>query len=694
MTKLFIEENKDLSKGKTIVKYIFLLFISANVSAQTLLNNFGISEIIKTYPGFTKFTFIDFNNDGIDDIILYGGQSKSFVLHKGLADSTFAAPEKKFFFFPIDDFKWLTTSKKGENYYLFVSRNKRLAGLVSFTQNYSLRLLSKIEFNSYPSYIEIIDVNNDSNNEAIIFGPNFNGFEILIAKGFRLTQQSALEENIFREIIPLDFNQDGNSDLIGIDILNNSLKFLESYSNFNFTESREILFTESLLSLKKLQYNNDDFTDLAITDVNGIKILLGDSVYSFSQSLKFNFDFVPTIFEIDDFNKNGFKDIAAINYDENEAYVKLNDINYNIVNYYFEGITDLKYLKNKYVNAILLLSKNGLIKQIDSQKKWGMTFNYSIGGIPNKIYYKKMGSSFESNFLITDKENSFVANLTLAKNGIFSTQKLEKFVNDFSDISWSPKSNLITAFTKNERLIEIRSAERKQKNTSSQNFIYTTNPIQQIIIDSSDNIYTLQKDLDKLYLRKMEFEYDQYKVKSNIFIESDVIDQIINSVNDIFYWQNSNGYLKFKNFKDSKKREFFNIKFAENEKPKVTIIDRLRKNNIESVLTILHQKSYELIILFDGKNTKQIKTKYLLFGNSPINENNFWYSQDKRKNYILYFKKKNKVQKFKMDFATRTIKHLADYETENIIDYFIENFGGKLYLIYTSEDNCIKFQRI
>lgn len=111
---------------------------------------------------------------------------------------------------------------------------------------------------------------------------------------------------------------------------------------------------------------------------------------------------------------------------------------------------------------------------------------------------------------------------------------MEKFVNDFSEISWSPKTKLITAFSQNERLIEIRSAERKSKNNSPQNFIYTTNPIQQVIIDSSDNIYTLQKDLDKLYLRKMEFEKDQYKIKSSVFIEANVIDQMINSINEIF----------------------------------------------------------------------------------------------------------------------------------------------------------------
>lgn len=670
------------------------MFVSANVSAQTLLNNFGNSEIIKTYPGFIKFTFVDFNNDGIDDLILYGGQSKNFVLHKGLPDSTFAPPEKKSFFFPIDDFKWLTSTKKGENYYLFVSRNKRLVGLVTFTSNFSLKLLSKIEFNSYPSSVEIIDINNDYNNEAIVFGPNFNGIEILVSKGFRLTQQTSIEQNILREITPLDFNQDGNSDLVGIDILNNSLKFLENYSKFNFTETREIKFTEPILSFKKVHYNNDDFTDLAVTDAKGIKILLGDSVYSFSQSLKFNFDFSPSIFEIEDFNNNGFKDIAAVNIDDNQAYVKLNDITYNIINYNFSGITDLKYLKNKYVNAILLLSSKGIIKQIDTQNKWGNTFKYSVGGIPNKIFYKKSANNSETNIFITDNENNFVTKLALNKNGFFANQNVEKFVNDFTNISWSPKTNLTAAFTEKERLIEIHTGVLKSKTTSSQHFVYTINQIEQVLIDSSNNIYTLQKDSDKLYQRKIEIEKDQYRLKSNNFIDAEVIDQMINSTNDIYYWKFSNKNLTLKSFKNNSKRELFNIKLLENEKPKVTIIDRLRKNNQESVISILHQKSNETIIFYDGKTTKHIKTKNLLFGSFQIDENNFWFSQDKRKNYILYFKKKNKIQKFKLDFTTRSIKLLTDFETENLIDFCIENFSGKLYLVYTTEDNCIKFQRI
>jgi len=127
------------------------MFVFADEAAQTTLNNFGISEIYKTYPGYTKFSIIDFNSDGIEDLILYGNQAKNFVLHKGLSDSTFAPPVKKFFFFPIDDFKWFNTSDDGENFYIFVSRNRRIAGIVSFTSNYSLRLLNQIDFNSYPS---------------------------------------------------------------------------------------------------------------------------------------------------------------------------------------------------------------------------------------------------------------------------------------------------------------------------------------------------------------------------------------------------------------------------------------------------------------------------------------------------------------------------------------------------------------
>lgn len=693
MTKLFKEENKDLPKGKIISKYFFsLLFVSINVSAQTLLNNFGISQEIVTYPGFTKFTFIDYNNDGIDDIILYGSQQKSFVLHKGLAEGSFSSGERKFFFFPIDDFKWIKTSSKGENFYMFVSRNKRMAGLVSFNKTNNLQLIDKIEFNSYPSSLDIFDLDNDSENEAIIFGTNFNGFKILSLRGNNIVDESTYDNNIFREIIPLDFNQDGFSDLIGIDILDNSLKFLESYPDFTFNITRNIPFNKTLYSFQKIHYNNDDFIDLTVADGEGLKIMLGDSVYSFSQTLKFNFDFVPSIFEIDDFNKNNFKDIAAINFDSEQAYVKLNDIKYLIINYEIDGITDLKYLRNKYVNSILILSKNGYIKQIGTIKDWENSFNYSIGGIPKKIFFKKSGNKFESQLIISDIENNYATTITLDKKGNFANQNVEKFVNDFNQISVSPVSNMLAAFTKYERLIEIRSAERKPK-SKNQNFIYAANPVEEMFIDSTDNFYTLQKSNAGLYYTKMEFDKDQYKNRFSTFIDTSVVEQILNSPNDLFYWQNVSGNFSLKNYRNKSYRTIISKKINQTNKPKVTILDRTRKNIVESIFSILHFSDYELIILYDGKTTRQIKSKNVLF-KAMFDESNYWYYQDKRKNYILYFKKDNKVQKFKLDFANNTVNLLADYPTPKIIDYSIENFDGQLYLVYTASDKSIKFQRI
>ncbi|MBI1931973.1 MAG: hypothetical protein HYS24_05490 [Ignavibacteriales bacterium] len=693
MTKLSKEESKGLPKGKIISKYILsLLLISVNVPAQTLLNNFGISQEIVTYPGFTKFTFIDYNDDGIDDIILFGSQQKSFVLHKGLAEGSFGAGERKFFFFPIDDFKWIKTSPKGENFYLFVSRNKRMAGLVSFNKTNNLQLIDKIEFNSYPTSFEIVDLDNNSENEAIISGTNFKGFKILSLKGNKIIEESSYDKNIFREIIPLDFNQDGFTDLIGIDILNNSLKFMESYPDYAFNESRDISFNKTLYSFKKVHYNNDDFIDLAVADGDGLKIMLGDSVYSFSQTLKFNFDFIPSIFEIEDFNKNNFKDIAAINFDTEQAYIKLNDIKYLVINYEIEGITDLKYLKNKYANSVLILSKNGYLKQLGALKDWRNSFNYSIGGIPKKIYLKKSGNKLESQIIISDIENNFATILTLDKKGNFSNQNVEKFVNDFNQISISPVSNMLAAFTKYERLIEIRSAERKPK-TKNQNFIYAANPVEEILIDSTDNFYTLQKSNAGLYYTKMEFDKDQYKNRFSTFIDTSVVEQILNSANDMFYWQNVSGSLSLKNYRNKNYRTIISKKINQTDKPKVTILDRSRKNSQESILSILHFSDYELIILYDGKTTKQIRTKNILF-KALFDESNYWYYQDKRKNYILYFKKENKVQKFKLDFNTDSVSRLADYLTPKIIDYSIENFEGQLYLIYTATDKSIKFQKI
>ncbi len=670
------------------------MFVYINVGTQTMLNNFGVSKIFKTYPGYTKFSFIDYNSDGIDDLILYGNQSKNFVLHQGLADSTFGPAEKKFFFFPIDDFKWFNTSENGKNFYIFVSRNKRIAGIVSFTSNFSLRLLNQIDFNSYPSSVDILDLNNDSKNEAIIFGPNFNGIDLVELNGFRLSITPELEQNVFRDVALIDFNNDDYEDFVAVDILNSSINFIENYSDYEIAEKRKITFNEPLFNIKQMYYNNDDFVDLAVSKEGGIEILLGDSVYSYSQKVKFNYGFTPGKFEINDFNQNGFKDIAIVNKLNNEVIIDLyNKDSHDAINYFLDGITDMKYLKNKINNSILLLSKNGVIQKIGSENKWGKDFNFSVGGNPKFIYVKR-SSSTNDKIIVADQINNSVSILNKDESGKFTKIIKDKFVNANSSFCWSPKTNLFAGYTINNRLIEIRSLEQKQKSPSQQNFIYTANPIEQLMIDSSDNFISLQKFNNKLFFQEISLDSSQYKSNVPVLLDTSVTTVMLNKPNDMYYWQRSNGKLRFISFKNNVKKEIVSITSVQDSNSNTVIIDRLRKNIKESIVTILHQNGKEQLILFNGKNKTVFKITNSFLSDLKIDKHSFWFFIDKNKGHYLYVKKANIVQKYKMDFLNKSLYLADEIETQNIIDFFIQDFSGKLYLVYTTSDNLIKFKRI
>jgi len=537
-------------------------------------------------------------------------------------------------------------------------------------------------------------LDNDSKNEAAIFGPNFNGIDLVELNGFRLSTTPELEQNVFRDVALIDFNNDDYVDIVAVDILSNSLNFIENYSDYEIAEKRKITFNEPLFNVKQMFYNSDNFVDLAVSKEGGIEILLGDSVYSCSQKTKFNYGFTPGKFEIDDFNQNGFKDIAVVNKLNNQITIDLfNQDSHNTINYVLNGISDMKYLKNKMSSSILLLSKNGIIQKINSKHKWGRDFNYSVGGNP-KLIYVKPSLSNNDKIIVADQKNNSVTILNKDKNGIFTKINEDKFVNVNTDFCWSPKTNLFAGYTVKNRLIEIRSLEQKQKSASQQNFIYAANPIEQLMIDSTDNFISLQKLNNELLYQKISLDSGQYKSKTPILLDTAVTSVMLNKPNDFYYWQKVNGNMKFFNVKNNVKREIISFVSVQDSNLKTIIVNRLRKNVHESVVSIFHQNGKEQLILFNGKIRTQFKIANNFLNDSKWDKHCFLFFIDKEKGHYLFVKKANFIQKFKMDFLNKSLYLADEIETQNIIDFFIQNFSGKLYLVYTTSDNLIKFKRI
>jgi hypothetical protein len=651
---------------------------------------------VKTYPGYSKFTLIDFNQDGVKDLFLFGNQGKSFVIHEGIKDSTFSAAVKKFFFYPIDDFKWLTKSNEGDDYYIFVSRNKRLAGLVSFTKSYSLRLLNTIEFNSYPSSITITDLNQNKKNEALIYGNNFKGIEIVRSNGYLLNSKPLIAEDVFSDIAIEDFNQDENDDIIAVDVLNNKLTFFENTELLEFVVNREILFEESIFSLEKTDFNMDGFTDLALIKDSGVKILTGDSVYSYSDWSNYSFEFTPDKIIIDDLNSDKKNDIIASSKIESQLlYISDLKNNANPVKYSLNAISDIKNFTKNETKLLIALSKNGEFQIISSKIGWGKSFNYKVGGIPNKIYSAKDKKSNSSYLLIENQMDNSIDILGIDSKGRFNNFQKTTFFNDFEKFRFTSSFSNIIGYNSKKRLLEIISTVdvNIEKN---HNYIYTKYPIEHLNVGSDEKLNIVEINNNKLFFETISNRNKIYESDTLVFIDSLVHRAILNKTNDVYFWKNDNSKLTFNKYSNALKNQIHTIQPKDSSEYNFIILND-DSADTKQMITIVSNKNDERIFLV--KDDKLIKYtqdfKFSIDKNFSNRIFKFYSTILGNKFLVEYHKDKNRFRFFELDDKNLFLVLTKTIDAVKCNDYFVSKYFGKTYIVFTnSVNNTIRFEAL
>ncbi len=667
------------------IKLFFLVtyFITSNNSAQVFLNNFGITDVVKTHFHYTKFTQLDFNNDDITDLFLYGNKEKSFVIHKGLKDSTFSKPSRKFFFYPIDDFKKFTKSKSGNDYYLFASRNKRLVGLVSFTKSYSLQLLNSIKFNSYPSKVKVVDLNKDGINEALIYGNNFNGIVKIENDRYFLNSEKLVEQGLFSDVEILDFNFDGLQDIITVDILNNSLKYFENNGEGIFVLSREIDKINNIYSLDKYNFNNDSFTDLVLGTELGMEILEGDSVYSFSKSWNLGNQRAIENVLFSNINNDKETDIIIPHYSEGKLEflfdAKENSDNYN---FFIDGLTDFQRNDGVY----LALRRSGFLNIYSANKKWGKDFSFSVNGKLQNITHNN--SDFNK-IIYNDIDENSINVLEIDSDGNFSKTTKFQFFNYFSNFKYFDDLNLILGYEKNLRLLRFVDIEKSENH---EDYFYTNNPIIQVNLNDDKTISILESNKEGFALEKIRKTEDEIESLENIFIDSSYQSIILNKSGEVLYWQNlDTNYVlnKFENGKSTKIFSFSNIDSVINSS--TFIYPKNSKNN--SILSIIFSDEEENIFLIENSLVNKYKFN-IDKDDLALQKAKIKYSfLDNKELLFIYDKESLSFYIFAINRQNKTIEQKTIIEHINIIDYFVTNYFGKTYLVYTnSENNLITFK--
>lgn len=263
---------------------MIFLFLSISLFAQVDIDGLVVTSKYKIPEGFESFLQLDYNNDKLTDIVVYGKNSKEYILFNGDQKLTFKKPTERFYFYPLTDLAKLRDRKKLGNVKLFISRAERIAGLSAFTNYGTLQLLTQIKLDSYPDNIVTGDFDKNGSNEAILFGLNFNGIELIREKKLSLESTKIVKNKIFKSVFPIDLDYDGYPDLVALDLLENGITIFINDKTGSFYKQRTLNYHLNINDINLADPNRDGFTDIVIYTENSIDAFRGDSVYSFGET--------------------------------------------------------------------------------------------------------------------------------------------------------------------------------------------------------------------------------------------------------------------------------------------------------------------------------------------------------------------------------------------------------------------------
>jgi hypothetical protein len=501
---------------------------------------------------------LSFNGDPYTDLALFDSQKKELITLTGQAEGAFgrqkvsSLKEEISFMEPIDN-------NLPGSLCAFISRKNRKAGLISFTSSGSPEILSQLKFDSYPGGMSLADINSDGHEEILVYGEAFNGLSIISRKKNRLYEKKVISKKIFSHAVITDLNHDSYPDIVAVDLFSNSLKFLYNNSMGGFYEAREIKARQKITSLMSYDFDLDGTKDIIVTQGNGIFVLFGDYVSSFSRTRTISTEFQPDEVVVSDFNRDGLNDIAYLNRQHSVMSVAYStgggsfcrEVNYlnkdhlcSIAPFYSKFLTGILSLDSK--GEIYLISNLSVIKSGTSM--W-------LGAYPSAISYFDAGNDDITDICSVDKFRPALDIMIRDNAGIPSYFYPVDLVDSCTNVEiYDQKADEKTFFcyTKGKRLIQAVTVNFKNNRVSKNNF-YAAGPLYDLKVMNSSG-----GSRAKLYaalissgnLRLEVFEYVNYKYTSLLSrnLETNTIDARVDQYSplSIFYWKKGSNCFYFK----------------------------------------------------------------------------------------------------------------------------------------------------
>lgn len=634
--------------------------------------------------------------------MLYDINDKKFTLLPGGQLNGYSKPAEKFFYYNISNFRLFKSGAGGEPVYLFTNRLERLAGLTSFTKYGTLQLLNTIKFDSYPSNINVARMEGGRKRHAVISGHNFNGLSILSENNLVLSERKILTDRIFQSIVIEDFNDDGLNDIVGIDVLKNSLVFFYNYDSLNFIEERLYAVEEKISNLKSVDFNKNRFHDLIFNTQNHIVIFLGDSVYSFKRKFHIKTAYPASDFTVGDFDGNGFNDIAYFNKEAGVVYLHFQQS-------YGEFSPPLVYLKNKKISGLsavrdknshrlIVSDSGGFIYFLERISEADKAFEIALGVRPGAVNYLKSGQREYIYFI--DEETAELKILSGTKRNFGQVLHSFKLMDNHSKITARVTGREMLDFycySPGENAFEILTADLRN-NTALRKKVYTEGNIIELKFNEQkfggvQTVSALTRQ-GSLFLSST-FSTDEGKIRK---ISGDSLSNALACIyspykpGEVFYWREINEELVLER-----------LSFADKSAGEVIRIPRLMPQNgninmsFESIVDIEDGQHVVISCLQDGSEIKVFTIKNENFSALEFNNNPIAASLSSGR-YFPVLNSYLKQLEFDKHFDTagnyKLILNL--FESNKINDYFFAKFlSDKIYFVYTLHNsNSITFLEI
>lgn len=685
------EEGIGLNHAAISSLFICLLFFSTEISAQLNISGFGKAKVLQTIPGYSSIYLTDYNLDDRNDLILFSNSTNNLLLIESDA-SGYKQPAVKFFYFPISNMTYFKQRKNENDLQVFVSRKERLAGLVSFTPYGTLQLLNMYKFDSYPSSIKPGNFSSPNKTEVLVYGESFSGISLLEEKNLQLKEKKIIEQGIYSGLEVIDFDFDDFDDFAAVDELNNSLLFFYNDQYFQFTERRKIEFHENISLLSKVNFNNDEYYDLAVTAGKSVHILLGDSVYSFKNRFKINLDVDPDKILIKDFNKDKLPDLIFTGKSDKNLYIAAakNEVEFYpselLINN--KNITDLKQINN----ITAAISSQGELILLDNINYEDSDFRFFVSNSADKIFLFNSKDKRFKDMLSVDSENSSVKVHFSEAKQFNSFKSLELSFPHKKMIANTTRDSVKTIyfFTPGRRLLEIMKIDQKNYNIFLEKR-YTDNPILDLThgikeVDSTQTIFALVNKNGGLGVERFvykDFRYiaADYDHLSDFFIDANIT---FDRKPFVFFSDTMGSVKRFH-------KKYLNIKYQFQTVPvKDTVIWTLPQTGVYQ--SIVKSSNTERIFFLSIKerslnimdaNTPALKgiTKALPYKFERIEELEISEIDKFRKLLLIN-------DNFFLITESREIREfLPSYliESENINGYFVTRLFGKNYFVYSTD---------